>query len=54
VTKWIRYPGPGEFRGEGEWHSIDDLGVSEEKFAEYKESGFLPTHEGDAPPPKDG
>ena len=50
MTKWIKWPAAGQYRGDGEWRSIDDIKVSEAKWQEYKETGFLPVHEGDAPP----
>ena len=24
MTKWVRIPGPGQFRGEGDWAKFDD------------------------------
>jgi hypothetical protein len=53
MAKWFRNPGPGQFRGEGEWRTIEEAGVSEEEWQRFKDTGFLPTHEGDEPP-KDG
>lgn len=52
MTKWVRYPGPGEFRGEGKWERIEDVGADEGLWKVWQETGFLPTHEGDKPPPK--
>lgn len=52
-TKWVRYPGPGEYRGEGTWRTIADAGVTAAEWEEIKDTGWLPTHEGDEPP-KDG
>lgn len=50
MKKWVRYPGPGEYRGRGEWRTIEDIGMTETEWAELGETGYLPTHEGDAPP----
>lgn len=50
MTKWVRYPGPGQFRGEGTWRTIADLKLTEGEWDELAESGFLPTHEGPEPP----
>lgn len=41
---WIKYPGPGEFRGEGKWEE-----VTKETFDAISE-GFLPKHQGLEPP----
>lgn len=49
MVKWYRYPGPGQFRGEGEWVKV--VGAEAEKnWQYYKDTGFLPTHEGDTHP----
>jgi hypothetical protein len=50
VTKWVRIPGPGEFRGEGEWRTIAEARMTESEWQEVKDTGYLPVHEGDEPP----
>ena len=52
MKKWIRIPGPGEFRGEGKWTEFDYNSNKRrrDEYDYYKETGYLPTHEGDTPP----
>lgn len=51
--RWIKVSGPGEFRGQGVWTRFEDLPCTEDYWDYCKSSGFLPTHEGDAPPSED-
>ena len=46
-TKWIRNPGPGEFRGKGVWVKTQPEDVYFWHFCQ--ETGYLPTHEGSKP-----
>lgn len=48
--RWIKVPGRGQMRGEGEWLRIDDAGCPPEDWQWNREHGYLPTHEGDEPP----
>jgi hypothetical protein len=51
MIRWLKIPGPGEFRGEGNWWKIEDLkDCSVEDWEWNVETGYLPTHEGDEPP----
>lgn len=50
TTKWLKWPGPGEIRGEGQWRTIQDWGCSEETWRFYRDTQYVPTFEGDAPP----
>ena len=47
--KWIMVPGPGQFRGEGEWKRIAEAGCSESDWEWNRQTGYLPTHEGMKP-----
>lgn len=44
-TKWIKVPGAGQFRGEGQWHRIEEVSCSEEDWRWNHETGYLPTAE---------
>jgi hypothetical protein len=48
--KWIRMPGPGEMRGEGDWKRIEEVGCAEADWAWNVETKYLPTHQGPTPP----
>ena len=54
MARWIKIPVPGQFRGEGEWVNVDANKANQRAFeADYewaKETGFVPTHEGETPP----
>lgn len=50
LQKWVQYPGPGQFRGEGPWLKIEDVPMTEGEWRRVKEIEYLPTHEGDEPP----
>lgn len=43
LTKWIKVPGPGEYRGQGVWKSIEDAKCSEEDWQYNVDTGYLPT-----------
>lgn len=49
LQKWIRYPGPGEFRGQGKWFKLEDTDYTVDDFVSLELSGFLPTYRGDNP-----
>lgn len=49
-AKWLKRPGPGQFRGDGEWRRIGDDADALGFWEHCKATGYLPTHEGDAPP----
>ena len=61
LTKvWIKWPGPGELRGEGHWYRGDamvfdtrEYGSVEGVIAHLVETGYLPVHHGDSPPEDD-
>lgn len=53
MTRWVKVPGPGDFRGEGEWkdfmvsmkewgHSLDK---ADEEWEELQATKYLPTME---------
>ncbi len=44
--RWIKQPGPGQMRGEGEW--VEYLG-SDDEWEWLRGTGFLPTAEGEKP-----
>lgn len=57
MRKWIKYPGPGEMRGEGEWYevAVDQIPAisgpaSEALFTDCRSTGYLPTAEQDDKP----
>jgi hypothetical protein len=52
MTKWIKWPAPGQFRGEGEWLRLENAPCSEAYWYDCHDTGYLPTHEGDQPPPE--
>lgn len=43
---WIKMPGPGEFRGSGEWYAVEDNhnipGLNQKYWQDYHDTGFLP------------
>lgn len=48
---WIKHPGPGQFRGEGEWIRCSDLeGFTEEEWILIVKVNYVPWHVGDEPP----
>jgi hypothetical protein len=53
MRKWIKVPGPGQFRGEGTWQTIEEAGCALLDWEWNRESHYLPTHEGAAPPDED-
>jgi hypothetical protein len=55
--RWIKIPGPGEFRGEGLWllepavRTFEGDWLKGDAAWDYcRSTGYLPTHEGDDPP----
>lgn len=51
MTKWIKRPGPGQFRGEGQWEKIPEHSSAAQDYWDYcKASGYLPTREQDTKP----
>jgi len=58
---WVKFPGPGEMRGQGIWVAVEDenagTGVSLadrlQMWNYYMQTGFLPTHVGPEPPDED-
>lgn len=41
-ARWIKLPGPGQWRGEGEWTPFDG---TDAEWAEMRATCFLPTRE---------
>lgn len=50
MRKWIRLPGPGQFRGEGDWVEIGESAEDLEAWRIHRETGFLPTAEQEEKP----
>lgn len=50
MKKWIKWPAPGQFRGEGEWVLASSIGCTDKDFAEVQETQYVPTHVGETPP----
>lgn len=46
---WIKMPGPGQFKGEGNWFLAANI-ISFKFYQECKKTDYLPTFEGDEPP----
>jgi hypothetical protein len=46
--RWVRYPGPGQFRGEGKWYPEDNF--SPGTVDSYIRSQYLPVMESDEKP----
>lgn len=60
TRRWIKVPGPGEFRGQGLWlldpavKAFEGDWLSGDAAWNYcVKTGYLPTHEGDTPPEED-
>jgi hypothetical protein len=54
MTRWIKIPGPGQFRSQGEWREVNEENKSEVQYWEYcRTSGWLPVHESDEKPDPD-
>lgn len=57
MKRWIKMPGPGEFRGMGVWEEFDAFrarsGIRDTYWEECRQTGFLPTHVGEEPPADD-
>lgn len=57
MARWIKWPGPGQFRGEGEWNDLDGTfgkHMSEKERDEFWErlnaSGYVPFREQEEKP----
>lgn len=50
AKRWIKVPSAGQFRGQGEWETIEDVGCSLEDWEYNRQTGYLPVHFGEAPP----
>lgn len=59
MKKWIKIPGPGQFRGEGIWTEVDEAPDPDKHqpgtplLGDYLGcliTGYFPTHEGEEPP----
>ena len=50
MTKWIKIPEPGQFRGAGKWVSIQEIGMSTQQWEYYFLTGFLPAIESEERP----
>jgi len=57
MTRWIKIPGPGQFRGEGKWRSVEECYTDDGRIyperAEAiwkKAQGYLPTREQETRP----
>lgn len=49
MQKWVKVPGPGQFRGEGPWTKLEESGhIGHWNY--LVQTGYLPTHVGDEPP----
>jgi len=47
--RWIKMPGPGQFRGEGTWMLLSEVDPDAD-WDQLKDGRWLPVHEGDEPP----
>lgn len=43
--RWVRVPGPGEFRGEGTWTKVTPAVISDEDYAYCERTGYFPVAE---------
>lgn len=51
MTRWVKDPGPGQMRGEGDWIRFEG---TDEDWKWLRDSKFLPTREqGDQPKPEE-
>jgi hypothetical protein len=51
TKRWVKVPGPGEFRGKGRWMELEKVvGMTEADWRFCAANGYLPTHEGEHPP----
>lgn len=51
--RWIRMPGPGQFRGQGTWYRLESTGHTVKDYEYIKQTGYLPTYEGEIAPDED-
>lgn len=52
TNKWIKIPGPGQMRGEGNWY-LCGTKSSLDNYEYCKRTGYMPTYEGERPPKDD-
>ena len=50
MKRWIKVPGPGEMRGEGEWVQVGTYYGADEDWQYLITTGYLPIYEGDDEP----
>ena len=51
MSIWIKVPGPGQFRGEGEWKEVGvDIECTDAELLLLKETNYLPFQETDRRP----
>ena len=43
MKRWIKVPGPGDFRGEGKWKTIEEAGCALTDWEWNVQTGYLPT-----------
>lgn len=53
MPRWIRVPRLGQMRGQGDWLTLAECNYGDDDWEELRDTGYLPTHEGDAPPEVD-
>ncbi len=46
-TRWIKVPGPGQYRGEGDWQIWEDSTLCDDDWGWCQH--MFPTHEGEKP-----
>ena len=57
MARWMKWAGPGQFRGEGTWVNVDkpeEIAMDDDTWQYLVTTGFLPTHVGDKPPDEEG
>jgi len=47
MKRWIKWPGPGQMRGDGDWIEFDG---SEEDWEWFSTHDYVPIHVGDKAP----
>jgi len=58
MTRWIKVPGPGQWRGEGKWQTLEEcctdangrLWVDRYELTWQRAQGYLPTREQETKP----
>lgn len=58
--RWVKVPGPGQYRGEGEWVKLEEIKTQDEggpkrpmnatDWLELQMTDYLPVHQGAEPP----